>query len=236
MCGRFTLAISATQLAEYIVKRYQITSQLPTVELPQFNVAPGQNIVSILHDGKKYRIGTLKWGFVNELDENDNVSFSMINAKAETLFTRPTFKDAALHRRCVILADSFYEWNKLDKNQRPRRILTTDQKIFPMAGIWTTVTKKDGSKMHTVAIVTTTANELVANLHDRMPVILDEASEAVWLNPVIVDQGQLEKLLKPYQAHFMTMHQVTKKIGSPSFDTEEAIDPINDDDDDPKLV
>lgn len=235
MCGRFTLAISATQLAEYIVKRYQITSNLPPVDLPQFNVSPGQNIVSILHDGKNYRIGTLRWGFVSEFDEDDKIAFQMINAKAETLFTRPTFQQAALNRRCVILADSFYEWNKMDKTQRPRRILTTDQKIFPMAGIWTTAIKKDGTKVHTVAIVTTVANELVANLHDRMPVILDEASERLWLNPSIKDQKTLESVLKPYQAHTMSMYSVSKKVGSPTFNSSEAIEPEDDDDDD-KLV
>lgn len=235
MCGRFTLAISATELAEYIVKRYQITANLPTLELPQFNVAPGQNVVSILHDGKKFRIGTLKWGFVSKFDANDQVDFTMINAKAETLFERPLFKEAALHRRCVILADSFYEWNKLDKNQRPRRILTTDQKIFPMAGIWTTAVKSDGTKVHTVAIVTTIANELVASLHDRMPVILNKDDESIWLDPSIQSPQAIGHVLKPYVARAMRMHEVTKKIGSPSYNNEDAITPI-DVDDDPKLV
>lgn len=222
MCGRFTLAISATELATYIVHRYHISGQLPNVQLPQFNIAPSNQVVSIIHDGKNYRIGTLKWGF-QHADGSLEIPFTMLNAKAETLWTKPMFKTAVLKQRCVILADSFYEWDKVDKTKKPKRIYTTDQKIFPMAGIWTTTVKLNGSKEHTVAIVTTAANALVASLHDRMPVILNEADEQVWLNPIINDETILQKVLHPYDAATMGMYSVSKKVGSPSFNGEDAI-------------
>ena len=222
MCGRFTLAISATELATYIVHRYQISSQLPRVQLPQFNIAPSNQVISIIHDGKNYRIGTLKWGF-EHANASSEIPFTMINAKAETLWTKTMFKTAVLKQRCVILADSFYEWDKVDKTKKPKRIYTTDQKIFPMAGIWTTTVKPDGQKEHTVAIVTTAANALVATLHDRMPVILNEKDEQVWLNPMISDETILQKVLHPYDASIMGMYSVSKKVGSPAFNSEDAI-------------
>jgi len=231
MCGRFTLAISAKQLSEYVMDKYKISDFVANDDLPKFNIAPGSQIISIIHDAKKYRIGTLKWGFVPSFSKDD-VSFQMINAKSETLFEKPAFKKAALSQRCVILADSFYEWDKVNKTNPPRRILTTDQKIFSMAGIWNTYVKDDGSKIHTVAIVTTEANEMMSTIHERMPVILTKKGEDLWLNPLIKNEKELEKVLVPYQSDKMKMYKVSKKINSPSYDFEDAIIEVKDEDDD----
>ncbi|MGE4320157.1 MAG: SOS response-associated peptidase [Acholeplasmataceae bacterium] len=231
MCGRFTLAISAKQLSEYVMDKYHITDYTISHDAPKFNVSPGQQIISILHDQKQYRIGTLKWGFIPSFSKDD-VSFQMINAKAETLFEKPAFKASAIHKRCVILADSFYEWDKINKKNPPRRILTTDQKIFSMAGIWNTYVKDDGSKVHTVAIITTEANEMMSSFHDRMPVILTKKGEEVWLNPSLKDQKELEKVLKPYQSDHMRMYKVSKKVNATSYDFEDAIIEVEDDDED----
>lgn len=230
MCGRFTLAISAKQLSEYVMEKYQISDYQANEDFPKFNIAPSTDIISIIHDSKKYRIGTLKWGFIPSFAKDE--SFQMINAKAESLFEKPSFKKAALSQRCVILADSFYEWDKVNKSNPPRRILTTDQKIFSMAGIWNTYIKEDGSKVHTVAIVTTHSNEMMSKIHERMPVILNKKGEDVWLNPSIKDQKELEKVLVPYATDKMKMYKVSKKINSPSYDIEDAIIEIKDEDDD----
>ncbi len=229
MCGRFTLAISAKALSSYVMEKYQIQDINIDEFKPQFNIAPSSQIISIIHDFKKYRIGTLKWGFIPSFAK-DEKSFQMINAKAETLFEKPSFKDAALQQRCVVLADSFYEWDKLDKKAPPRRILTTDQKVFAMAGIWQTYVKDNGEKVHTVAIVTTKANELMQTIHDRMPVILTKKSEAIWLNPKITDEKELKKVLVPYSKDHMKMYKVSKKINKPSFDQEEALIELKEED------
>ncbi|QWB96158.1 SOS response-associated peptidase [Mycoplasmatota bacterium] len=228
MCGRFTLAVSAKQLSDYVLDRYHIDDFSSKEKLPKFNVAPGSEIISILHDTKKYRIGSLKWGFVPSFAKDD-VSFQMINAKAETLFDKPSFKKASLSQRCVVLADSFYEWDKTDKNEPPRRILTTDQKIFPMAAIWNTFIKDDGTKVHTVAIVTTKSNDMMSQIHDRMPVILNKKGEDVWLNPMNQNPKDLKKILIPYQSHKMKMYKVSKKINASSYDFEDALIEIEDD-------
>lgn len=228
MCGRFTLAISAKQLSSYVMEKYKIEQFAADDFKPKFNIAPTSQVISIIHDSKKYRMGTLKWGFVPSFSKDDK-QFQMINAKAETLFDKPSFKHAALKQRCVILADSFYEWNKHDKTEAPRRILTTDQKVFAMAGIWNTFVKDDGTKVHTVAIVTTRANEMMETIHDRMPVILTKKGEDIWLNPVIQDKKQLEQVLIPYQKDKMHMYKVSKKVNKPSFDEEEAIIELIDD-------
>jgi len=222
MCGRFTLAISAKALSSYVMDKYQIYDMNMDDFKPQFNVAPSSQIISIIHDTKKYRIGTLKWGFVPSFAK-DEKSFQMINAKAETLFEKSSFKQAALKQRCVVLADSFYEWDKQDKHLPPRRILTTDQKVFAMAGIWNTFEKSNGEKVHTVAIVTTKANQMMQTIHDRMPVILTKKAEEIWLNPHVTDEMQLKNILVPYDQDKMKMYKVSKKINKPSFDQEEAL-------------
>ncbi len=229
MCGRFTLAISAKQLSEYVMDKYKISDYVTTDFSPKFNVSPGTEIISVLHDFKKYRIGTLKWGFVPNFSKGE-ISFKMINAKGETLFDKPAFKQAALSQRCVILADSFYEWDKQDKKGNPRRILTTDQKIFSMAGIWNTYVNEDGNKVHTVAIVTTKANQMMSEIHDRMPVILTKRGEEVWLNPDIKNEEELEKVLVPYQSDKMKMYKVSKKVNKTSYDFEDAIIEVEDED------
>jgi len=229
MCGRFTLAVSAKQLSDYVLDRYHIDDFSSKDEKPKFNIAPGSEIISILHDTQKYRIGILKWGFVPSFAKDD-VSFQMINAKAETLFEKPSFKKAALTQRCVVLADSFYEWDKTYKNEPPRRILTTDQKIFPMAGIWNTFIKDDGTKVHTVAIVTTESNDLMSQIHDRMPVILNKKGEDIWLNTMNQNPKDLEKILKPYASNKMRMYKVSKKINASSYDFEDALIEIEDED------
>ena len=234
MCGRFTLAISAKQLSDYVMEKYHIDDYIKDEALPKFNIAPGSEVISIIQDLKKYRIGTLKWGFIPSFSKDD-ISFQMINAKAETLFEKPSFKKAALSQRCVILADSFYEWNKNDKKEAPRRILTTDQKIFSMAGIWNTYVKEDGSKVHTVAIVTTKANDMMSRIHDRMPVILTKKGEDLWLNPLVKEQKQLEKVLIPYQSDKMKMHKVSKNVNRSTYEFEDAIIELKDEDDEHTL-
>src|SRR5690606_14759622 len=148
-----------------------------------YNVAPSMDIISILHDGKKYRIGLLKWGFIPSFNPDDKIGF--INTKAETIFEKLFFKKAVLHQRCVVLADGYYEW-KQDDTKQPYRI-TTEQKLFAMAAVWNTVTTSDGKKLHTVAIVTTKATGITEEIHVRMPVILDSETEKIWLNPRYID-------------------------------------------------
>ena len=224
MCGRFTITVSYDELVEHLSSHYEI-EDVSLFDLPRYNVAPSQEIISVLSDGAKYRAGYLKWGFIRPFSKNDNIEFSLINAKSETIFEKKSFMDAARHRRCVVLADSFYEWHKDSK--MPMRIYLKHQKLFAMAGLWTTYKKDDGTKIHTVTILTTEANELMKDIHERMPVILTKASEHIWLNPSIKDESILKPLLKPYVAEDMDMYPVSKVVNSVKEDHLSCIEPLD---------
>jgi len=211
MCGRFTITVTFDELQEYVSKKYEIEKIETNFSVPNYNVAPSMDIISILHDGKKYRIGLLKWGFVPSFNPDDKLGF--INAKAETIFEKPSFKKAVLHQRCIVLADGYYEWSQ-DDTKQPYRI-TTDQKLFAMAAVWNTVQTSDGKKLHSVAIITTKANKITEGIHERMPVILTPETEKIWLNPRYIDPNDVKSVLKPYQGT-IHMYKVSKRVGSPA--------------------
>ena len=223
MCGRFTITVSYDELVEHLNSHYGI-SDASLFDVPRYNVAPSQEIITVLNDGKSNRVGYLKWGFVPPFAKDENIGFSMINARSETIFDKPSFMDSAIHRRCVILADSFYEWKKDDK--MPLRIFLNNQKIFPMAGLWTTYKKSDGTKLHTVTILTTKANPFMASIHDRMPVILTNEREKIWLNPNIKDALTLKSLLIPYDYESMSAYPVSKHVNQAKIDTIDCITPV----------
>lgn len=222
MCGRFTINLTYDELEEYVRETYHIES-MPQFTLPRYNVAPGTSIISVLNDGKKYRIGELKWGFTPSFATPDK-NFQLINIKAESIFTKPMFKKAALTKRCVILADSFYEW---DHDKQPYRILVKDQKVFKMAAIWNTYITSNQEKVHTVGIITTEANTWMKQVHERMPVILDEDQERIWLTPSIQDESMLVNVLLPHPKDDLYKYPVTKQINSPKFDTIDCIKDLN---------
>lgn len=224
MCGRFTVNLTFKELEAFIKDKYKIDSK-HEFTLPRYNVAPGTNIISLINDGINYRIGELKWGFVPDFIKA-NSNFNLINIKSESLFTKPMFKRSAFNHRCVILADSFYEWNEYNKNDLPKRIMVKDQPIFSMAGIWNTVTNKNGKKVHTVAIITTESNDLVSSIHHRMPVILSKDDEKIWLNPSIKSEEELSKVLKPYDSNQMNMYTVSSKINSARYQEKDSIDEV----------
>jgi putative SOS response-associated peptidase YedK len=226
MCGRFTVTVSYQELEEHLKEYYDI-HELPLFDVPRYNIAPGQNIISVLNDGSKHRVGYLKWGFIPPFSKDESIGFQMINAKAETIFDKVSFKDSAIHKRCVILADSFYEWKKEDKGKTPHRIYLKNQKMFSFAGLWTTYQKSDGTKVHTATILTTEPNELMSSIHFRMPVILNKEDEKVWLNPRIKDKNTLLKVLKAYPSELMSADIVSNYVNQAKNDSIECIQPIH---------
>ncbi|MCK7485019.1 MAG: SOS response-associated peptidase [Bacillus subtilis] len=139
--------------------------------------------MTVLSDGVRYRVGELKWGLVPPFASDPKIGYSMINAKSETLFEKPSYRASIAKKRCVILADGFYEWKTEGSQKIPHRIVLKDQKLFAMAGLWSAYQREDGSKLFTCTIITTQANPLVATIHDRMPVILEGANLKEWLDP-----------------------------------------------------
>ncbi len=223
MCGRFTLTVTDQEFIKYIGDQFEIQINKNQISLPRYNIAPGTEVLSMISDGENYRVGKLLWGFVPPYSKEGKPSFSMINAKAETLSDKPSYKQSYEKKRCVIFADSFYEWNKTSEGKQPVRILKKDKSIFPIAGLYTTYTSKDGMKIHSTVIITTKANTLVSQVHDRMPVILNKDTLITWLNPKIMNISILSELLQPYDSKEMEMYPVSNIVNSSSNDIIDCI-------------
>jgi putative SOS response-associated peptidase YedK len=225
MCGRFTLTINQEELKAHLSTNFNVANFSAVFNLPRFNIAPGQEIIALINDGKNNRVGHLKWGFIPSFAKDEKIGFSMINAKSETLDEKISFRQSFEKRRCLILADSFYEWKRVGKDKTPMRIKFKDGKIFAMAGIWNTYTRPDGQKVHSCAIVTTSANKLIGEIHDRMPVILDKENQAIWINPSS-DIKKLKELMKPHDDENMEAYQVSSIVNNAKNDVAECLNQV----------
>ena len=214
MCGRYTITVTIEEL----MARFMAEDATVPFHRPRYNVAPTQLVPVVIHDGTRNRLGMLKWGLVPPWAEDERIGARMINARAETLEERPAFRRAFRFKRCILPADGFYEWKRDGKRKRPLRIVLRDGGVFGMAGLYETWTGPDGRKVHTCAVVTTAPNRLMADIHDRMPVILRREDEALWLDRNVQDPERLRPLLQPYPAEEMEAYEVDPRVGNVAFD------------------
>ncbi len=227
MCGRFSLSVNRVEMGKYLEENYGIETYDEAIELPRYNVAPGQNVISVISYENKYRVGLLKWGFVPSFAKNESAGYKMINAKAETLTEKPAFINSFKHKRCVVLADGFYEWHRDGKKKTPYRFTHKDKVIFPMAGLWSTYIKPDGTKLYSCTVITTSANETVESIHNRMPVILSEDMRKIWLDPEVTDLRKLTDLLTPADKEVLYAYQVSDGVNKTNNDIPECIQAID---------
>lgn len=223
MCGRFTLVTNPDQLQV----RFSL-DDIPFDLQPRYNIAPGQLIPAIIEDKGQRRIGQLKWGLVPTWAQDEKIGYKMINARAETLQEKPAFKRLFERKRCIIPADGFYEWQQRKSGKQPMRIMMKSGELFAFAGLFDTWIKPDGQKVHSCTIVTTKPNEVVKDIHDRMPVILRQEDEAIWLDREKYDAELLRSLLVPYDPEEMRAYPVSTIVGSPKNDVPECIAEIAD--------
>jgi putative SOS response-associated peptidase YedK len=223
MCGRFTLTADPADLQESF---YWVNFGNADIT-PRYNIAPTQGIPVVTNDGSN-KLDFFTWGLVPFWAKDPSIGSRMINARAETLAEKASFKNAFKRRRCLILADGFYEWQKIpgEKTKTPMFIHLKDGKPFAFAGLWEDWHSPDGSQILSATIITTNPNELMAPLHNRMPVILPEAAYKQWLNPGEADPQQLSPLLQPYPAELMEAYAVSRQVNSPGNDQPECIRPI----------
>jgi len=214
VCGRYTITVTVEEL----MARFMAEDATVPCHRPRYNVAPMQMVPAVIHDGTRNRLGMLKWGLVPPWAEDERIGARMINARAETLEERPAFRQAFRRKRCILPADGFYEWKRDGKRKRPLRIVLRDGGVFGMAGLYETWTGPDGRKVHTCAVVTTAPNRLMADIHDRMPVILRREDEALWLDRNVQDLERLRPLLQPYPAEEMEAYEVDPRVGNVAFD------------------
>lgn len=218
MCGRFTISVELSDLIKY----FEIKTGLSQIDYARrYNVAPTQDIpVITARDGER-TLSMMRWGLIPHWSRDMSASSKMINARAETVDTKPAFKSSFLHRRCLIPADGFYEWKKEKSGKTPMRIFLPDQEIFAFAGIWAQWKSPGGDEIRSCSIITTAANQYVMNIHDRMPVILSENSQySTWLG--VSEPAVLKELLLPYPG-LMSSYPVSSLVNSPRQDNPDLI-------------
>ncbi len=219
MCGRFTLRTPARDLVE-------VFELLREPEFsPRYNIAPTQNVAVIRQDGKNRRLTLMRWGLVPAWSKDPKAGPPLINARSETIATKPSFRTAFKRRRCLIPADGFYEWQKQadSKTKIPHYIRMAKDRAFAFAGLWETWHAADGSDLD----LTTEANDLMRPLHDRMPVILPEENFAQWLDPKNENAPVLEALLRPDAPNEMTAFPISTLVNSPRNEHPECIVPAS---------
>ncbi|MEG4282177.1 SOS response-associated peptidase [Microcoleus sp. A006_D1] len=221
MCGRFTLNTSAKILAEFFK-----LSEIPDIKA-RYNIAPTQSVATVTVSPEKIerQFQFMRWGLIPSWAKDLKIGSKMINARSETVAEKPAFRSAIKHRRCLIIADGFYEWLPQGKHKQPYYFQTAQGAPFAFAGLWENWQSPEGESIVSCTIITTAANETVQPVHDRMPVILPDSAWEKWLDPANSAQ-QVLPLLKPYAAAAMTAKAVSAIVNSPTRDSPECIQAI----------
>lgn len=211
MCGRYSLFANFREIEE----RFGEATFAADEYEESYNIAPSQMVLSVINDGMKNRLGYLKWGLVPPWAKDPKVGFKMINARAETAHEKPSFRVALKKKRCLIVADSFYEWKRTENRKVPMRIKMKNNELFAMAGLWESWTSPSGVLVYTCTILTTEPNDLMSTIHDRMPVILKHADEQKWLNPEVKSIDELKTFMIPLENGLLEAYEVSDKVNSP---------------------
>lgn len=219
MCGRFTLAVNPGEFAEEFDG-----AEFPQQFQPRYNIAPTQPVLAIPNDGTRAATFLL-WGLIPSWAKDPTIGSRLINARAETLAEKPAFRGALKYKRCLIPADGFYEWKAQpgSKAKIPHYIRLKTHRPFALAGLWDEWHSPDGAVIRTCTVVTTEPNRLMAEIHNRMPVILGPESIAQWLDTSPRTAESLRNVLGPYDADLMEAYPVSMLVNSPANDRVECI-------------
>ena len=218
MCGRFALIVDASVLADVF------DVDPPQDFKPRFNIAPTQKVPVIRQDPQGAREGVvLRWGLIPSWAKDEKIGARMINARSETAAEKPSFRSAVKTRRCLVPASGFYEWVKGPEGKQPHFIHFSNGRVFAFAGLWERWSKTERGPLDTFTILTTTPNELMAGLHDRMPVILKPSTYDEWLEPRPLDPDRLHELVAAYPAEDMEAYPVTTHVNRPANDDSDCI-------------
>jgi putative SOS response-associated peptidase YedK len=218
MCGRFTLRTNPQQLA--LVFSCEISADL----LPNYNVAPTQQVAALRSGAAGREFTLLRWGLIPSWAKDRSIGNRMINARAETVAEKPAFRSAFRARRCLILADGYFEWKKTGNTKQPFHIRMHDDAPFAMAGLWESWRDPQQSEtIETCTIITTEANELTAPIHNRMPAILPSGDYTTWLDPQQSGSQVLLPLLRPFDSKEMVAQPVSTWVNTPKHNDPQCI-------------
>lgn len=225
MCGRFSLNKTGDDLADDFLLR-----STPPV-MPRYNIAPSQPIATMVAtpENPEPHFDLLQWGLIPSWAKDPAIGSRMINARAETVVEKPSFRAAFKRRRCLILADGFYEWETIagQKTKQPHHIFLKDHAPFAFAGLWEHWSDPtSASELQTCTILTTAANELMEPIHNRMPVILPPEDYAAWLDPDYYQPQALQEMLRPYDDGAMDRYPVSTVVNKPQNDLSGCIEPL----------
>ncbi|RFU62000.1 SOS response-associated peptidase [Peribacillus glennii] len=209
MCGRYNLFSELKTIAE----RFQLMNSEVSELVPRYNIAPGQDIMAVRSDKNGNHAFFPRWGLVPTWAKDPKIGYKMINARAETLHEKPTFKRLLSRKRCLIVADGFYEWKKEKNGKQPYHIHLDDRSPFGFAGLWDEW-ENQGEVIHTCTIITTEANELMRDIHHRMPVILTRDSEEAWLDQADLSMTDLTELLVAYDPNAMFAYPISTFVNN----------------------
>ena len=223
MCGRFSQTATPAMIAQ------QFDVAVPPLFAPRYNIAPSQPVVAIRiePDTATRQLVLLRWGLIPSWAKDPKIGFQCINAKAETVAEKPSFRSAFKKRRCLVVATGFYEWQVQGRTKQPMWIGLRSRRPFAFAGLWEHWKPAEGEPLETCTIITTEPNDLMAPIHNRMPVILAPASYDQWLDPTFQHIESLNALLRPYPSEELTAYTVSTLVNNPRHDVPQCLEPVS---------
>jgi putative SOS response-associated peptidase YedK len=222
VCNRYRL----THSKQYLAERFEAADEID--DHPRYNIAPTQQVLIVRneHGAKTRHFTTMPWGLIPSWAKDMSIGNRTLNARSETVTKMPAFRDSILKKRCLIPADGFYEWQKMGSVKQPFCFEVGEGEVFALAGLWDEWTSPDGEIIESCTILTTGPNSLVADLHDRMPVIVPPEKYSLWLDPDVIDFAAIRDILKPYDANLMRRYPVSRKLNNSKNDDADSAVPI----------
>ena len=218
MCGRYSLVASIAELGD----RFGFDGA-DAAYSPSYNVAPTQGVLTVVAENEARRAVRMRWGLIPSWAREASIGSRMINARAETVAEKPSYRTALRRRRCLVLADGFYEWRRTSAGKHPMRITMASGEPFAFAGLWDTWRDPHDETVISCTIITTVANDLLRPIHHRIPVILQRDQEDLWLDVGVNDPGALSSVLAPFKADALEAYEVSSLVNSAANNQPELI-------------